>query len=293
MSKEWSIPKRYLKLSLYSGTEDNQTEDKLLATAYIDANISFNTNASVYGMSAEANINIKGLTTEKMSYLATSFNAYNKDRQFNSLVIDAGYENNHSVIYTGTIIDATPNLDDANYSIDLKCMSNYNLLAKNIKSFSFKGKKSIKDICKEVAESVNFGFNYGAYQEVYLEDYQISDMTVYNIIRMLAKDSKLNIWIENNTIMVKDSDDGSKDSKFVIKSTDLIGSPRPDSQGCDIAIRMNSGIYAGMNVKLESKKFPMLSSNNYFIGSFYHTGETKGNKWQTVLRLVRRSIYEN
>lgn len=286
----WSIPQRYLKLSLYSGTEDNQTEDKLLNNVYMDANVGFTTNASVYGMSPEANITIGGLTTDKMAYLATSFNAYFANRQYNSLKIDAGYDNKHGLIYTGTIIEARPNLNSADFTLDIKCMSNYNLLAKNNVSYSADGEKTVKDICQELADNQKLALKFDATSEVKLKDYNITNKSFYNAIRDLAQDTGLDIWIDDKTLIVKDTD-GVAGSAYVIDSSKIIGAPMPNARGCTVAIRMDTAIRGGMPIVLKSKRFPSLNSSDFFVGSYYHAGETKGNKWQTVVELVRRTLY--
>lgn len=287
---KWSIPQRYLKLSLYSGGEESQTEDKLLNNVYMDANISFNTNASANGMSPEANVTITGLTTDKMGYLATSFNAWFKNRQFNSLKIDAGYDNKHGLIYSGTIINASTNLNSPDFSIDLKCLSNYNLLAKNDISMSYDGEKTLEEICRDLANKQGLVLKFNSKQDIKLTDYNIQNISFYNAIRELGRQTGTNIWLTDKTLYVKDFSEVIG-GNYTIDTSKIIGAPIPDATGCSVAIRMDTAIIGGMPITLKSERFKALNGSDYFVGSFYHTGETKGNKWQTVVKLIRRTIY--
>lgn len=286
----WSIPRRYLKLSLYSGGEETQSESKLLNDVYMDANVRFNTNASANGMSPEANVSITGLTTEKMGYLATSFNAWFKNRKFNSLTIDAGYTNKHGLIYTGTIINASTNLTSADFSIDLKCLSNYNLLAKNNISISYEGEKTLKEICQNLANEQGLALKFNSKRDIKLTDFNLQYISFYNAIREIGRQTGTNIWLSDKTLFVKDFDDVIG-GLYQIDTSKIIGAPIPDATGCSVVVRMDTSIIGGMPVNLKSERFKALNGNDYFVGNFYHTGETKGNKWQTVVKLIRRTLY--
>ena len=62
MKSNWSIPKRYLRLTLYEGQKDS----KALSQLTEDMSVKFNTSDSVSGALNEANIVISGLQVKKM-----------------------------------------------------------------------------------------------------------------------------------------------------------------------------------------------------------------------------------
>lgn len=306
MSDKWSIPKRYLRLSLYQGGENEQSEDNVLAKADVNVNVSFSTKAAVYGMSPEANVTITGLKPDKMAYLATSYNMYARNRIFNSLRLDAGYDNKHAVIYTGTIIEAIPNVDNADYSIDLKCFSFWNYQKHEIISLKYDGKKEVKEICQELADKLGVVLIYAPEEPIYLTDCSFRGDNPVNIMRDIGNAADLNIWLEasqsdKGQMVVTLKDDGRKDkSNYIINYKNIIGAPVPTAQGCEVDIKLDSSIQAGIPVQIESKKFPILGSadfysqgnKNFFVTSFSHSGQTKGNKWVTHLVLTRENLYE-
>ena len=117
---QWSIPKRYLRITLYDGRElKNLKQRKVLVWADEKANVSFSTTTSAYGMAAQANISITGLKLDTMSYLSTSYRSWEENPIYNEIKIESGYDNRHGLIYEGTIIEAIPNLTNANFSINL------------------------------------------------------------------------------------------------------------------------------------------------------------------------------
>lgn len=294
---DWSIPKRYLRLTLYSGSENTQSSDNVLAKMDVNVNVSFSTSAAVYGQSPEANISIIGLKPDKIAHLATSYNAYAKNRIFNSIRIDAGYDNKHGILYTGTIIEATPNLTTADYNINLKCISYWNYQKHDIISKNYDGKKDLKEICSDLAKKFDLGLDYNINEKIEISDFGYRDSNPVNIMRNLANTAAVNIWLESaqsekGLMVVAPRDDQRKGQSYVINAKNMIGAPVPTAIGCDVDVRMDSSIQAGIPARIESIKFPILNSLEYFINSFSHSGQTKGNKWVTHLSLTRRKLYE-
>lgn len=284
-----NIPKRYLKITLYAGRKTRK-DTKVLSFLDINAKVNFNTSIAMFGSSSEANINITGLTVDKMSYLATSFSLWQKQRIYNTIEIDAGYEGRHQILFSGTIIDAVPSLEGADYSIALKCSSRYDF-ATVPDSRQFKGKVSVKEICRQIAKDIKAALVYATNAEAYVEDYSYSAQNIQTQLRNLSQTTGLNIYIVNNRLYVtKNGDAVDKIPTLKITTADIIGTPKPNAQGCDISIKMNTEIVTGQPVELISYKFPQLNSYQYYVAYFNHTGETKGRKWQTDVKLIRRNI---
>ena len=72
MASNWIIPKRYLRLRLFSGRQELK-ETKLLSDLDVNTKISFEVTANINGAANDARITITGLTREKMAYLAGTF----------------------------------------------------------------------------------------------------------------------------------------------------------------------------------------------------------------------------
>ena len=282
----WAVPKRYFKLTLYAGREpDKQREVNVLSKLGIESKISFDTSASVSGSLNEANIQITGLDRPTMLYLATCYNQYN--RILNHVTIDAGYENNHGVIFDGNIVSAIPNLNNENYSISLKAVAGFENLLDGNPIISKQGKVAVADILYEIAINNGLVLRNTA-KPVYIDGYVDNGEGVAEKIRKLSDMTGLNIYIDGKTLNCNPHDMGKERSEFIINYKNMVGSPRPTPIGAEVTIRMNPSLTTGSPVRLTSLKFPQLGDNSYFVQTVSHKGDTKGNDWVTNVYLIRQ-----
>lgn len=293
MVRAWDVPKRYIRLDLYDGRNGGFNSTKILAQAGIDAKISFSTQSTTFGTAAQANVNIVGLTRDTMGYLASSYTYWDKNAVSNRIVIDAGYEGNHAIIYDGTVVEGIPNLDSADFNISLKCMSMQRAF-KQINSLTEKGEVDVKSLAEKIAKSMEVklaSFPEGNFK---ITDFIVTDTNPVNLMRYLAKATGLDMYVENRRMYVKKSGKAAENIGTLKITPDMIiGAPLPTDRGCRLQIRMNPYVKGGMKVALESKRFPILNTKegqNYFLASYSHSGETKGKKWITDLELTRTNI---
>lgn len=294
MARQWSIPKRYLSMTLFDGREGGEKSNKILAWADLNANVSFSTSSSVYGLASEANITISGLTLDKMAYLSTSYTSWTDHPIFNNIEIDAGYENKHGLIYKGTIIEGHPNLNQANFSISLKCFSLYNSRVRDIMSLSYDGEVEVTKIIDEIADAIGFAPVYNESVRGVKTTYALADSSPEDHMRYLAKMTELDIYADKGRIIAKKKGEPIEAfNKLKIDDKNIVGAPEPTPTGCNVSIKMDSSVCGGQAVELKSLRFPTISSGEYFVSTYYHSGETKGNKWTTHINLVRKNIYES
>lgn len=297
LARGWDIPKRFIEISLYDGRSGGLSSNKILSFLSDDAKISFQTQSSVTTKSPSATVVITGLTREKMIYLATSYTAWTEQHIINKIIIDAGYENNHGIIFSGEVMEAIPDLSNADFSVSLKCQGKFSLLNDGISSVSFDGKTTVLKIAQKIVEDMNksetsenerVGLVYYPNREIEITDYKLEDTSPINQMRYLSEISGLDIWLENNRMYIKEQEKPvEKLQTLRIDSSNIVGAPMPDSLGCRIQIRMQPNLQSGMPVELKSKRFEQLNSGKYFIQSYHHIGETKGKKWITEVVLVR------
>ena len=298
MARAWDIPKRYINLSLFDGRTGGIKSNKLLAFLSDDAKISFSTSATTALRSYEANVTITGLSRDTMGYLATAYTNWNSNAIKNRIVIDAGYDNNHSIVYDGQIIEAQPDLNSADFSISMKCAALYDSMTKNIQSISKEGEVSVKEIAEEIAGKISEDGDevqvvYYPEKDYKVQDYSMSDASPYNQLRMLSKETGLDIYIENGRMYIKENGVAvNKLPELVIDSSNIIGSPMPDYMGCRVQIRMNPAVTGGMPARINSSRFELLNSYQYFVSEYHHVGETKGKKWFTEIVLLRNKIWQ-
>lgn len=292
MAREWSIPKRYCELTLYKGRKQGDLKKvDILSKLTQRTKISFDTSETVSGAANETSINITGLNREVMLSLATAFNQWVENPIHNRITVDAGYENLHGIIFDGEILEALPNLDVADFSIQLRCMSNYAEMLNNTFSLSYNGDKKASEIAQDIATRSEQIFINGLTKDVIVTDYSYNDKNAYQHVRNLSKITGLDVWITNGRLTIKNRfKQLAKAKTFFVNSSNMIGSPQPSALGCNVKIRLNSSIEDGMIVKIDSFKFPQLNSYEYTIQTFSQHGDTKGSNWYTNLTLVRTNI---
>lgn len=297
MVRSWDVPKRYIHVSLFDGREGGIKSNKLLSFLSDDAKISFQTQASVGLTASDAVITITGLRRDTMAYLATSYTIWTEESIVNRIVLDAGYDDNHSILFDGEVIEAIPNLDNADFSISLKCQTQYYSLNTEIQSISRKGEVSVKEIAQEIAKKMSDNLQtvslvYYPEKDYKVIDYEMSNASPFDQMRNLSKQTGLDIYVENGRMYVKEqgkSADGL--GSLIIDGSNIIGAPMPDNTGCRVQIRMNCNVKCGMPVKIKSSRFEQLNNLPFFVSEYYHVGETKGKKWFTEVVLIRDKIW--
>lgn len=289
---KWSIPKRYFQLILLDGSFDLK-ERKILSNLDIDYNVEFNTQATVSGAIQEANITIYGIRRETMNKLSTSYTTFTKNQVRNRIELIAGYDNKYAMIFAGNIIDAVPNLDDANYNIQIKAMSSFSEMLETPKSYSFKGSVDLGVILSKMAQDYGYSFRNGLEIPVFVQNYSGSDLNLQGHLRKLSKITGLDIYLYQNILLVKQKTSAvSTLGTFIIDSSNMIGSPRPTNVGCDVRVRLDPSVVTGQLVNLKTQKFTELNGEKYAIQTIAHQGNTKGTAWFTNLSLYRRDILE-
>lgn len=279
---------RYLKLYLQINNK-NTNNFRLLD---IKAKINFNTTATVSGAVGEANIDIIGLSRNEMLYLATSTSPWNKKIIQNKIIIDAGYEDKHGIIFEGNIINATPDVSVPNYKISLKAISFFQNSLNNIQDYTYDGDVNIITILNDIASGLKLPLINSLNNIYIISNYHFKGSVIDNM-RNLSKLYKLDVYIYNNRLIVKESGSPIKNISVVEISskTGMLGSPIPTDKGCDVKFIMNSQLTTGQKVLLKSLKFPNLDSY-YIIMTLAYEGDTYGNNWITNLTLIKEDIYE-
>lgn len=288
----WSIPKRHFQLILLDGSVDLK-ERKILSNLNIQYKVEFNAQATVSGAIQEANITIYGLKRETMNKLGTSYTTFTKNQIRNRIELIAGYDNKYAMIFAGNIVEAIPNLDEANYNIQIKAMSSFSTLLETPKSYSFKGETNLSLILSTLAKEYGYSFRNGLSDPVFVQNYSGSDLNLPGHLRKLARITGLDIYLYQNMLIVKRPGDVVKSFKtFVIDQRNMIGSPRPTNVGCDVRVRLDPSVITGQLVNLQTQKFTELNGEKYAVQTITHQCDTKGSAWFTHLNLYRREILE-
>ena len=287
MRSNWSIPKRFLRLTLYEGQKDSKVLNRLTE----DMAVKFNTSESVSGALNEANIVLSGLQVEKMFYLATSTTQWIKNWRPNRIVIEAGYENRHGIVFAGSVIKGTPNLESADYSITLKAMSLFSDLTEP-RSYSYEGQVPVRQIAKSLADDLGLKLVDGLKDDtITVSNYNLRNQNSVSGLRQLAQMTGLEIYSSKGRLYIKRPGENIPSGKIItLTSKDIIGVPQPTETGVIINVRLNSSIVSGQIVKVDSLKYTQLKSYEFFVSTLSHSADTRGNDWYTRLNLTKTGL---
>lgn len=287
MKSNWSIPKRFLRLTLYEGQKDSKVLNRLTE----DMSVKFNTSESVSGALNEANIVLSGLQVKKMFYLATSTTQWIKNWRPNRIVIEAGYENRQGIVFDGSVIKGTPNLESADYSITLKAMSLFSDLTEP-RSYSYEGQVPVRQIAKSLADDLGLKLVDGLKDDtIMVSNYNLRNQNSVSGLRQLAQMTGLEIYSSKGRLYVKRPGENIPSGKIItLTSKDIIGVPQPTETGVIINVRLNSSIVSGQIVKVDSLKYTQLKSYEFFVSTLSHSADTRGNDWYTRLNLTKTGL---
>ena len=285
------IPKRYMKLQLFNNNKKNKI---VFANWDITNKVVFNTSDSVTGGYNEASITMTGLSPDIMGYIASTSTQWLRSAQDNTIIIDAGYEDKHNILFSGTIVEAKPNIDTANYSLQIKAQTGFFQMINDVKSYSFPGTKKASEIANTFAKDLGFVFVNSLTKDVDVTDFACQDKPIVQCVRYLAQVTGLDVYISNNRLYIKESGKALKQSTvptFIVDSSNMIGSPKMTPQGIEVNILMNPAVISGQQVEIKSERFDTISSQKYTLQSCSHAGDTRGTDWMTHLILIREDLY--
>lgn len=291
-NKGWDIPKRYLRMRLYQDNKDQKTLNWLTE----DVHVKFDTTAACTGALTEGNITIGGIRVKTMFGLATSSTLWIKDWLQHRIIIDAGYYNRHAVIFDGTIMDAAPNLETADYSITIKAVTGFQLQSVPV-SYMFPGEIPVSKIAAQIAKDNNWAFVDGLKDDsITISNYASREQSVVQQIRLITQMAPVDLYVEKDRLYLKPRGWKAESLQTLkIGTNDIIGVPRPTQTGCKVRVRMNPWAQSGQSVQVKSLRYPELDSIKFYLDTLSHAGDTYGNDWFTELNLTKDGLgyYKN
>lgn len=284
----WDIPKRYLRLRLRSLNKKIGPTDYTLGE---DLRIKFNTVASVSGALTEANIVIGGLQVDSMFNIATSATPWIDQWYQYEVIIEAGYYQNYATIFRGTILEAVPNLQSADYTITIKALSGFNA-ATTAYSYNQAGRVPVSKIAAIIAKDNHLAFYDGLQDDsITVNDFTIQNQSLPTILREISRTAPVELYADNQRLYLKRSRIALQKSPVLsIYSQNIVGTPQPTPTGCKVKVLMQGGVQTGQNVKLYSTKYPQYEKTNFFLQTVAHSGDTCGSDWFTELELVKTGL---
>lgn len=285
-ARTWDVPKRYLRLYVYQ-----QGKNKPLWTLTEDTRVQANTVAAVEGAMTEANIVISGLKVGQMFALATNSTQWVRNWVQNRIVIEAGTYEKHSQIFTGTIMEAKPQLLNADYTITIKAITGFFSMTKPT-SYSFPGPTPVATIAKRVAADNGLTFVDALKNDsITITDFTAQDSNMQEILRALSQAASVDLYEDMGRLVLKAWGEPAPGYKTqVITSDMLVGIPEPNQFGCKIQTLLNAGPRLGQTIKLDSVKYPEFKTYELYLQTKSHSLDTFGADWYTTYELVRTGL---
>ena len=262
------------------------------------ANIRVDIHDSLTGVAANANVTITGLNARSLYLLASETSMYIQDPQYAYIEINAGYTNQHGVIYRGSVMSAIPNMDTPNYSISMTCDGLAQEDYFQPVSVTFKGKVDVRVLLKKIAQERHFIFaDHSKSMTRPIDYYQVNNICGNNlpltnylcllqrqnrkfIIRMEIGDRLYNRIGIAGTIHFYDSQPEQMDFPAKKITGDwIIGNPVPTSIGCRFKTRFRNDLVGMDIIQIESARYNEFRGRPFIIQTIRTKLDTKGDDW--------------
>ncbi|RDU70427.1 hypothetical protein CQA66_08440 [Helicobacter aurati] len=228
-----------------------------------------------------AQISIIGLNLKDIQNLSTKFDYDNGTAKMNKIILQAGYESDYGIIFSGAIIEAKPNLDNADFVLDLQASAGYYKVTTKREPISIKEAK-LRDIAQTIADGYGYTLDFAATDKV-IGDYSFIGSASQQF-KLFAKDYNVKAWIENGVLFVSDKNKPSQKQGIMISNdSGLIGNPKPTSVGCDFVTLLRPSIQVGTILTCKFEKFPMLN-RSYEVAALTHRGSNYDNQFFTEIQ---------
>ena len=285
-ARTWDVPKRYLRVYLY---REGEKQPRWTLTEM--ARVKMNTVAAVSGAMTEANIVISGLKVNDMFALATNSTQWVKNWKQNRIIVEAGTYDKHCQIFAGTIMEAKPQLLNADYTITMKAVTGFFSMTRPL-SYSFPGPTPVATIARQVAADNGLTF-VDALQNnnVTITDFAAQESNMTEILRVLGQATSTDIYEDLGRLVIKPWGEPAPNFQAErITSKMLVGIPEPTQWGCKVQTLLNAGPRLGQSITLDSIKYPQFKEYSLYLQTKAHSLDTFGSDWYTTYELVRSGL---
>ena len=261
------------------------------------ANIKVNIDDSLTGVAANATITITGLNARSLYLLASETSMYIQDPQYAYVEINAGYTNQHGIIYRGSVMSSVPNMDTPDYSITMTCdgLAQDDYFQPVISTF--KGKIDARTLVEKVAKDRGFIFaDHTKNLSRPLDYYQVKNICGHNLpltnyLCLLQQQSRrfvLQMSVGNKTynrlgiagvIHFYDSQGDMSLKAKKITGNWIIGNPVPTELGIRFRTRLRHDLVGLVNIQIDSARYNELKERVFIIHKIRTVLNTKGDEW--------------
>lgn len=209
----------------------------------------------------EAEIILTNLDRETQDYILTETSPYNLNRTSKQVTLSAGRQSyGAATIYIGNIIVSRVT-QPPDIGVVLKCLTG-NFIKGNILSRNQPGQATLKQIASQIAQDTNTLLNFQA-TDKNISNYNFAGASS-NQVALLNTFGGINAFIDDNTLVVKNSGNALKGKvKIVNATTGMIGIPEFTEWGIKVKFLLDNQTTIGGAIQLTSQEYP--AANGTYI----------------------------
>lgn len=254
-------------------------------TSGVNLSIDFNVTQSIRGVGGTGDLRISGLPVSDIAFLSTNYEPSTGALKQSAVSLSVGYAGNNANILTGNIVQAVPDLDNAENTISLQVQQNGLINLGEPVSYSAKN-VSLYDIASNIAKNNNLNLDFKLSDST-KTDYAFFGSPQQQIEQFRQSYPDIDIFINGSKLIVRKASSTGSATYNVSNSSGMIGSPKPTPLGCEVRVLLNPYMQVGQYIKLKSAKLSQMDGT-YTIQSVVHTGSTRADSWES--KIVCRNV---
>lgn len=229
-------------------------------------------------------ITIGNLSAADRNYILTETSPFNKNRTPKRVTVEAGrVSTGTGVVFIGEIISSSPSQPP---DIILAMKAQTGAFKKGeLVARSGMAKEKLSSLSKKVGADIDASVEFEA-TDKFIANYSYSGSALQQI-RYLAETGNVDVFHDDNVLVVKDAGKPRKNlTKIINNTTGMIGIPEVTERGVKVSFLFDLDTNLGGAIELTSELNPALNGN-YTIYKLEFDLATRDNAWYYVAEASR------
>lgn len=284
---------RRFSVEFKSDTESltiQETDDQVLRVV-------FDVAVEIGGGRAMADLAIYNLSKSSQSKI---------EKEFSSVIIRAGYEDNIDVIFSGEIKNALKERQGADFVTRVYCLAQRSAVNKSVISKTLSEGATLKTAITDLANAMSLSavFGDGDFAKVYPRGKVLTGDPAA-LLKEIADSNNLEYGIEGGRLIITGKVESRQSPVIVINErSGMIGVPEITEVGTSVTVNLNPALKLKQAIQIESAVPDVqvssvfyqdvntaIKKGQYVIQSLVFRGDSWGNDWHTkATGLIKRGV---
>lgn len=209
----------------------------------------------------DAEITLQNLDKVTQDYLLTETSPFNPNRTPKTVYLYAGRQSyGKALIYVGTVVSSRCT-QPPDIGIALKCLTG-NFSKTNLITRNQPGGATLSQITKGIADDLGLLLRFQAKDKT-VTNFNFSG-SAGNQVESLSSLGDFNVYVDNNTLVVKDSGEPLLGSTRVVSAENgMIGIPEFTEQGIRVKFLLDNTTSVGSGIQVKSAVYP--AANGIYV----------------------------